>query len=108
LAARELAFPMCRSKLAEVVEKLLKAELLRLGWILEKTHDLEKLANELAARNSELIPLIRPLCTALAEAYFSDRYPGFDLEEADWPDLREKLDATMRLCRTLKARLSTG
>jgi hypothetical protein len=31
LAQDELAYSLCRSKLAEVVEKILKSELLRLG-----------------------------------------------------------------------------
>ena len=34
----EVGFPTCRSKLAEVLEKVLKAELIRIGWALEKTH----------------------------------------------------------------------
>lgn len=40
---QEIGFSTCRSKLAEVVEKVLKAELIRLGWKLEKTHDLNRL-----------------------------------------------------------------
>ena len=47
--------PLCRSKLAEVLEKVIKAQLLRQGWFLERTHDLLKLAGELEARNSDLI-----------------------------------------------------
>jgi len=86
LAQQELAFSMCRSKLAEVVEKIVKAELIRLGWNLEKTHDLLKLGNELDECNSDLVETVRPLCTELAEVYFSDRYPGFDLEDPDWPE----------------------
>jgi hypothetical protein len=35
LAVQELSYSMCRSKLAEVLEKILKAELLRRGWFLE-------------------------------------------------------------------------
>ena len=31
LAQQELSYSMCRSKLAEVLEKVLKAELIRLG-----------------------------------------------------------------------------
>ena len=43
-AARgEFSFGAARSKLAEVLEKVLKAELIRLGWPLEKTHDLDRL-----------------------------------------------------------------
>jgi len=52
LVERQVSYGMCRSKLAEILEKVLKAELLRLGWFLEKTHDLEKLSGELGARSS--------------------------------------------------------
>ena len=40
----EVSFGPCRAKLAEGLEKVLKAELIRLGWPLEKTHDLQRLA----------------------------------------------------------------
>ena len=46
MAAQELGYELCRSKLAEVLEKIFKAELLRQGWVLEKTHDLRKLGGE--------------------------------------------------------------
>lgn len=105
LAKQELAYAMCRSKLAEVLEKALKAELIRTGWFLEKTHDLQRLGNELAARKSDLVPTVRPLCTALAEVYFSDRYPGFDLPDEDWPDLRVKLDEITLLVGKVRARV---
>ncbi len=91
LAEQELSPELCSSKLAEVLEKILKAELLRLGWVLEKTHDLERLANELNARGSDLVPELRPLAIALAEVYFAHRYPGFDLEDPDWPAFRRQL-----------------
>ena len=42
-SAQQISFIACRSKLAEVVEKTMKAELIRLGWLLERTHDLERL-----------------------------------------------------------------
>ena len=44
---REVGFVAARSKLAEALEKILKAELIRLGWALVKTHDLVFLAKEL-------------------------------------------------------------
>lgn len=66
LARDELAYPLCRSKLAEVVEKTLKAELLRQGWFLEKTHDLERLLGELRARRSGIVSLAEPLRATLA------------------------------------------
>ncbi len=40
LIAAEKAYALCVSKLAEILEKVLKAELIRSGWFLEKTHDL--------------------------------------------------------------------
>jgi HEPN domain-containing protein len=79
-AAQQLSFTTCRSKLAEVLERTLKAELIRLGWTLEKTHDLDRLLDALVARQSDLVSLVEPLCDVLAEVYFTDRYPGFDLD----------------------------
>lgn len=91
LAGQEIGYSMCRSKLAEALEKIMKAELIRLGWFLEKTHDLEKLLGELQARKSDLTPRLDPLCDEFAEAYFSGRYPGFDLDEPDWPVLQRRV-----------------
>lgn len=107
LAAQELSHGLCRSKLAEVLEKVLKAELLRLGWRLAKTHDLEVLAGELNARHSDLMDRVNPLCEALAEVYFTDRYPGFDLEEPDWPKLRQQIEAVADLTQAVRARAGT-
>ena len=105
LADQELAYPMCRSKLAEVVEKGMKAELIRLGWFLERTHDLEKLLGELRARRSDLVTGFEPLADDLTEAYFSDRYPGFDLEDPDWPKLREQAKQLSQILQTIQDRL---
>jgi len=97
LARKEISYHMCRSKLAEVIEKLMKAELLRLGWFLERTHDLQRLATELERRGSHLFPQLRPLASAYAEVYFMARYPGFDLEEPEWTALRRDVAATRAL-----------
>ena len=88
LADQETAYYLCISKLAEVTEKLIKAELIRLGWSLVKLHDLQKLNDELRLHNSELAHQIADLVEALSERYFMDRYPGFDLEDPNWPELR--------------------
>ena len=88
-----------------MVEKILKAELIRSGWELEKTHDLERLRLELEERKSPLEPAAAALCDDLAEAYFSDRYPGFDLEEPDWPKLRGQLQQVEELLAAVKAAL---
>jgi HEPN domain-containing protein len=105
VASKEIGFYMCRGKLAEVLEKILKAELIRTGWTLRKTHDLDLLLDELMGRNSDLGPTVEPLCDALAEVYFSDRYPGFDLEDPDWSSVRQQLGKVRELLTKVKGRL---
>jgi HEPN domain-containing protein len=107
MVRQELGYNLCRSKLAEVVEKIIKAELIRTGWNLEKTHDLEKLFEMLVERGSDLKDLCAPLCAGLAEAYFTDRYPGFDLDDPDWPKLRGQFQQVEELLAKVKSRLPT-
>jgi HEPN domain-containing protein len=101
----EISHEAARSKLAEILEKILKAELIRIGWELEKTHDLDRLLQSLVERNSDLVPAATPLCDALAEVYFTDRYPGFDLDDPDWPKLRAQVEGVTTLLETVKSRL---
>ena len=49
--------------------------------------------------------MLKPLCDELAEAYFTGRYPGFDLDEPDWPVLRDKLEQVSTLLVTVRSRL---
>lgn len=100
-----LGYSLCRSKLAEVLEKIIKAELIRTGWQLERTHDLERLFEVMTLRGSDLATIADPLCKGLAEAYLADRYPGFDVEEPDWPKLRGQLVQVEVLLRSVKSRL---
>ena len=104
-AEKEISFAAARSKLAEILEKVLKAELLRLGWTLEKTHDLNRLFDLLVERKSDLLPVIEPLCDALVQVYITDRYPGFDLDDPDWPKLRAQVEGVTGLLETVKSRL---
>ena len=104
----EIGFIVCRSKLAEALEKIMKAELLRLGWTLVKTHDLERLLQASVARASDLADAAAPLCAALAEAYFSDRYPGFDLDDPDWPALRAQVEQVAALLAAVQARVAAS
>ena len=104
-AEKEISFAGARSKLAEILEKILKAELIRTGWNLEKTHDLNRLFDLLAERNSDLLPVVEPLCDALVQVYFTDRYPGFDLDDPDWPKLRAQVEGVTALLETVKSRL---
>lgn len=102
---REISFIACRSTLAEILEKVIKAELIRLGWPLEKTHDLEVLLEAMSVRRSELAGAAEPLCTALNEVYFTNRYPGFDLEDPDWPALRAQVKQVAALLAEVQSRL---
>lgn len=106
IADREVSFHTCRSKLAEVLEKVLKAELIRIGWPLEKTHDLQRLRDALVARGSNLAISVKPLCDGLAEAYMVTRYPGFDLDDPDWPALRQQVEDVGKLLDRVKARVT--
>jgi HEPN domain-containing protein len=102
---REVSFHSGRSELAEVLEKTLKAELIRLGWPLERTHDLQRLRDALVLRDSDLARLVKPLCDSLEEAYMTTRYPGFDLDDPDWPALRQQVEAVEKLLAEVKARV---
>lgn len=104
-AEREVGFHAAHSKLAEVLEKVLKAELLRTGWTLEKTHDLDRLLEALRERGSNLLRQAEPLCDRLAEVYFTDRYPGFDLDDPDWPALRERAGQVGELLTAVQGRV---
>lgn len=96
---------MCLSKLAEILEKVIKAELVRQGWFLVKTHDLVKLADELRLRDAEAADRFQDLCEELADRYFAYRYPGFDLEDEDWPALRRRLAGIEELLRFVSERV---
>jgi hypothetical protein len=54
----ELGYSLCRSKLAEALEKIIKAELIRTGWPLEKTHDLETLHGWPRPTSPTVIPVL--------------------------------------------------
>lgn len=105
LGERELNYHLCRAKLAEVVEKVLKAELIRAGWFLKKTHDLRVLAKELRERDAALAEQFKDVVNNLAEAYFTTRYPGFDLDDPDWPALRGDVEKVGKLLALVKTRI---
>jgi HEPN domain-containing protein len=104
--AHEVAYYGARGKLAEVLEKILKAELIHLGWPLERTHDLGKLLGELAARHSPILPGASPLVQNLDQVYFSVRYPGFDFDDPDWSSLQKEVEAVGNLLTLVKARVA--
>jgi HEPN domain-containing protein len=84
LSQHRMAYEVCISKLAECLEKIIKAELTRNKWKLRKEHDLQWLAKEMANFSPDLTLSIQDTVETLADVYFSSRYPGFDLQEADW------------------------
>lgn len=106
LATQELSYEMCLSKMAEVIEKVIKAELIRAGWPLRKTHDLIELGQEIANRSPELLGQVKPLCDDFAQKYRVDRYPGFDLDDEDWPALRAHVEALAELLATVEKRVA--
>ena len=106
LTEKEVGFHACQGKLAEVLEKILKAELIRVGWALEKTHDLERLLDALVTWKSDLISQVEPLVDVLSEVYFVTRYPGFDLDDPDWPALRQQVEEVGGLLDVIKARVT--
>lgn len=108
LVRQELAYPMCISKLAEILEKIIKAELIRCGWFLIKTHDLVKLHDELRERDADLAARVLPIAEALADKYFAGRYPGFDLEDEDWSSLRTQLEQVAALLAEVQQRVDSS
>jgi len=86
-----ISFEVCQSRLAECLEKVIKAELVRNRWRLKKEHDLQWLAKEMAVYSPELTEQIQDPVDELADAYFTSRYPGYDLEEPDWERLQKQL-----------------
>jgi HEPN domain-containing protein len=101
----QVGFHAARAKLAEVLEKILNAELLRLGLVLEKTHDLDRLLELLRQHRSPAVGTAEPLCDQLAEVYFTDRYPGFDFDDPDWAALGKIAGQVAALWRSVQAQL---
>jgi hypothetical protein len=56
--------------------------------------------------NSDFAIIATPAAQALAEVYFTDRYPGFDLDDPDWPVLRQQIEEVARLLAIVKNRVS--
>ena len=109
LVEKRVAFLMCRSKCAETLEKVIKAELVLLGWPLVKTHDIQQLVDELKDRASPNAERLQPLTEELAEYYFVGRYPGFDFDEwDDWTALASQVQQTAAYAQSVQAEIEKG
>jgi len=71
----------------------LKADLIQRGWSLVKVHDLPKLCDLLAGYSESAADRLQQIVDELAESYTESRYPGFDLDEPDWEELRQQFVA---------------
>ncbi len=92
LSEHKTSCRVCRSKLAEALEKLLKGDLVGRGWPLERTHDLQRLCDMLAKYDNVRADNLQSTVDDLAEAYTEDRYPGFDFDdEDDWDEVKALL-----------------
>jgi len=106
LVRHRVSFHVCRSKLAEALEKALKADLIRRGWSLVKVHDLQKLCDHLAAHEESVADRLQLLVDELAESYTEGRYPGFDLDEPDWETLETRCQSVRDYVEELKKAIS--
>ena len=74
--------------LEQSAEKVAKGWLIGQGWVLVKTHDLERLSNEVGQRGID-VSWFLPSSIRLRQLYFSDRYVD-DSPDPD-PDMAECL-----------------
>ena len=105
LIQQRTAFVVCRGKLAEALEKLIKADLIARGWSLRKIHDLQALCDDLAAHDTAVASRLQPFVDALAESYTQSRYPGFDLADENWAELTKLVKEVRRYFGEAESRI---
>lgn len=69
--------------------------------------DASKPADWLAIAEADLADPADPLVTSLTEAYFTDRYPGFDLDDPDWPALQKSVETVGELIEKVRGQLTS-
>lgn len=106
LVRQQTAYTVCRGKLAEALEKILKADLISRGWRLRKIHDLQALRDDLATYDTERAAQLQFIVDELAESYTQMRYPGFDLADDDWPALLKLQDIVRQYCNQVESQLA--
>jgi HEPN domain-containing protein len=85
--------------LEQAAEKAMKGWLIGQGWVLVKTHDLERLANECCVRGCDLASFL-PSGRRLKTLYFADRYvddsPDAEPDEAEIESIRSEVAKLIR------------
>ena len=66
----------------------------------------QRQADEFSPRAAVFEAEAQPLCRALSEFYLVTRYPGFDLEDPDWPTLRTQCSDVTELLERIRTRLA--
>lgn len=97
----------CAHHLQQCAEKAMKGRLIRLGWPLQKTHNLAALLKELHSRGLDL-GWFSDAADVLTTEYIADRYPGFDDQPPDAAELRAFVQDTRRLFEQLSSRHYAG
>jgi HEPN domain-containing protein len=87
----------------QCAEKVMKGKLIGMGWALEKTHNLVKLADELRSRGVD-VDWFAVTAGLLLAGYIGDRYPGVHDDAADQKSAEAALIETTRLYKELSGR----
>jgi HEPN domain-containing protein len=93
----------CVVHLQQCAEKAMKGKLIGSGWALEKTHNLIKLADELASHGID-VDWFDKTAGLLLAGYIGDRYPGMRDDEPDATTVTAALEETRRLFEELSGR----
>jgi HEPN domain-containing protein len=83
----------CLVHLEQCAEKAMKGKLIELGWGLQKTHNLVKLADELLAPGVD-VKWFAETGGLLLAGYIGDRYPGLRDESLDHETAKKAVEET--------------
>jgi HEPN domain-containing protein len=96
----------CIVHLEQCAEKTMKGKLIELGWELQKTHNLIKLADEILARGVD-VKWFAATGGLLLAGYIGDRYPGLRDDELDQAAVKIAVEDTVRLFAQISGRKQT-
>jgi len=91
--------------LHEAAERYLKGGLVSRGWMLVKTHDLNRLLADIC-KFDERFGEFAPACQNLTEQFWEQHYPGGELDEVGegYEEIRVSLDGMIQLLKGISAR----